>query len=86
MCTYSNNSDNYNGEDRKGFFNTINFKNKQWALKSPNSLKKELELGLVLKLEIGETSIVAPSFFDFFVSLSSLRFESQSDVIPAGSL
>ena len=37
------------------------------GIKTPNSLKKELELGLVLKLEIGETSIVAPLFFDFFV-------------------
>ena len=52
------------------------------GIKTPNSLKKELELGLVLKLEIGETSRVAPLFFDFFVSLSI----SQSDVIPAGSL
>ena len=46
------------------------------------SLKEKLKLGKVFKVEIGETRVIALLFFDFFVSLSNFRFESQSDVIP----
>ena len=38
------------------------------------------------KLEIREIRVIAPLFYDFFVLLFNLRFESQSDVIPTGSL
>ena len=68
-------------ETRKYFFDTINFNNKQWASKPSTSLKQ-----MVLKLEIREIRVIAPLFYDFFVLLFNLRFESQSDVIPTGSL
>ena len=68
-------------ETRKYFFDTINFNNKQWASKPSTSLKQ-----MVLKLEIREIRVIAPLFYDFFVFLFNLRFESQSDVIPTGSL
>ena len=68
-------------ETRKYFFDTINFNNKQWASKPSTSLKRK-----ILKLEIREIRVIAPLFYDFFVLLFNLRFESQSDVIPAGSL
>ena len=68
-------------ETRKYFFDTINFNNKQWASKPSTSLKQ-----MVLKLEIREIRVIAPFFYDFFVFLFNLRFESQSDVIPTGSL
>ena len=68
-------------ETRKYFFDTINFNNKQWASKPSTSLKQ-----MVLKLEIREIRVIAPLFYDFFVFLFNLRFESQSDVVPTGSL
>ena len=68
-------------ETRKSFFDTINFNNKQWASKPSTSLKRK-----ILKLEIREIRVIAPLFYDFFVLLFNLRFESQSDVIPTGSL
>ena len=68
-------------ETRKYFFDTINFNNKQWASKPSTSLKRK-----VLKLEIREIRVIAPLFYDFFVFLFNLRFESQSDVVPTGSL
>ena len=68
-------------ETRKYFFDNINFNNKQWASKPSTSLKQ-----MVLKLEIREIRVIAPLFYDFFVLLFNLRFESQSDVIPTGSL
>ena len=68
-------------ETRKYFFDTINFNNKQWASKPSTSLKRK-----ILKLEIREIRVIAPLFYDFFVLLFNLRFESQSDVIPTGSL
>ena len=68
-------------ETRKYFFDTINFNNKQWASKPSTSLKRK-----ILKLEIREIRVIAPLFYDFFVLLFNLRFESQSDVIPIGSL
>ena len=68
-------------ETRKYFFDTINFNNKQWASKPSTSLKQ-----MVLKLEIREIRVIAPLFYDFFVFLFDLRFESQADVIPTGSL
>ena len=68
-------------ETRKYFFDTINFNNKQWASKPSTSLKRK-----ILKLEIREIRVIAPLFYDFFVLLFNLRFESQSNVIPTGSL
>ena len=68
-------------ETRKYFFYSINFNNKQWASKPSTSLKRK-----ILKLEIREIRVIAPLFYDFFVLLFNLRFESQSDVIPTGSL
>ena len=68
-------------ETRKYFFDTINFNNKQWASKPSTSLKRK-----ILKLEMREIRVIAPLFYDFFVLLFNLRFESQSDVIPTGSL
>ena len=68
-------------ETRKYFFDTINFNNKQWASKPSTSLKRK-----ILKLEIREIRVIAPLFYDFFVLLFNLRFESQSDVVPTGSL
>ena len=68
-------------ETRKYFFDTINFNNKQWASKPSTSLKRK-----VLKLEMREIRVIAPLFYDFFVFLFNLRFESQSDVVPTGSL
>ena len=68
-------------ETRKYFLDTINFNNKQWASKPSTSLKRK-----ILKLEIREIRVIAPLFYDFFVLLFNLGFESQSDVIPTGSL
>ena len=83
MYTDDNNCDNDNDNDgdEKYFFDTINFNNKQWASKPSTSLKRK-----ILKLEIREIRVIAPLFYDFFGLLFNLRFESQSDVVPTGSL
>ena len=49
---------------------TINDK-KQWASKPSTSPKEKLELGKVLKVEIGEIRVIPPSVSDFFVLFSN---------------
>ena len=44
----------------------------------------KIRIKLDLKVKIRKIRIVAPSSYDFFVLLSKLRFESQSNVILAG--
>ena len=44
---------------------------KQWASKPSTSPKEKLELGKVLKVEIGEIRVIPPSVSDFFVWLSN---------------
>ena len=56
------------------YFYIINLKKKGWASKPSTSLRQILELGSVLKVEIGEIRVIAPLFYDVFVLLSNLRF------------
>ena len=44
---------------------------KQWAFKHSTSPKEKLELGKVLKVEIGEIRVIPPSVSDFFVLFSN---------------
>ena len=44
---------------------------KQWASKPSTSPKEKLELGKVLKVEIGEIRVIPPSVCDFFVWFSN---------------
>ena len=44
---------------------------KQWASKPSTSPKEKLELGKVLKVEIGEIRVIPPSVSDFFVLFSN---------------
>ena len=69
MYTDDNNSNNdKDGEEKKKY--TIN-DNKQWASKPSTSPKEKLELGKVLKVEIGEIRVIPPSVSDFFVLFSN---------------
>ena len=61
MFTDHNNSNNDIDEEEKVYFYTINIdKKKQWASKLSTSPKEKLELGKVLKVEIGEIRVIAP--------------------------
>ena len=55
MFTDHNNSNNDIDEEEKVYFYTINIDKKQWASKLSTSPKEKLELGKVLKVEIGES-------------------------------
>ena len=66
MSTDHNTSNNDIDEKEKVYFYTINVDKKQWASKLSTSPKEKLELGKVLKVEIGEIRIIAPLVFDFF--------------------
>ena len=58
MYTDDNNSNNdEDGEEKK---NTPLIIIKQWASKPSTSPKEKLELGKVLKVEIGEIRVIAP--------------------------
>ena len=72
MFTDHNNSNNDIDEEEKVYFYTINIdKKKQWASKLSTSPKEKLELGKVLKVEIGEIRVIPPSVSDFFVLFSN---------------
>ena len=45
---------------RKYIFISLTFMKKQWASKLSTSPKEKLELGKVLKVEIGEIRVIAP--------------------------
>ena len=69
MYTDDNNSNNdKDGEEKKNIPLMIK---KQWASKPSTSPKEKLELGKVLKVEIGEIRVIAPSVSDFFVLFSN---------------
>ena len=73
MYTDDNNSNNdEDGEEKKIPLMII----KQWASKPSTSPKEKLELGKVLKVEIGEIRaiMIAALVIDFFVLLSNQRF------------
>ena len=70
MYTDDNNSNNDKDMEKKKKIYTINDK-KQWASKPSTSPKEKLELGKVLKVEIGEIRVIAPLVFDLFVLLSN---------------
>ena len=75
MYTDDNNSNNdKDGEEKKKY--TINDKKKIVASKPSTSPKEKLELGKVLKVEIGEIRaiMIAALVIDFFVLLSNQRF------------
>ena len=74
MYTDDNNSNNdKDGEEKKNIPLMIK---KQWASKPSTSPKEKLELGKVLKVEIGEIRaiMIAALVIDFFVLLSNQRF------------
>ena len=72
---------------RKYIFIPLTLMKKQWASKLSTSPKEKLELGKVLKVEIGEIRVIAPLVFDFFLFFFPTNvFLSQADVIPGGSL
>ena len=56
---------------RKYIFIPLTLIKKQWASKLSISPKEKLELGKVLKVEIGEIRVIAPSVSDFFVLFSN---------------
>ena len=56
---------------RKYIFIPLTLIKKQWASKLSTSPKEKLELGKVLKVEIGEIRVIAPSVSDFFVLFSN---------------
>ena len=56
---------------RKYIFIPLTLMKKQWASKLSTSSKEKLELGKVLKVEIGEIRVIAPSVSDFFVLFSN---------------
>ena len=70
MYTDDNNSNNDKDIKKKKKIYTINDK-KQWASKLSTSPKEKLELGKVLKVEIGEIKVITPLIFDLFVLLSN---------------
>ena len=70
MYTDDNNSNNDKDMEKKKKIYTINDK-KQWASKPSTSLKEKLELGKVLKAEIGEIRVIAPLIFDLIVLLTN---------------
>ena len=76
MFTDHNNSNNDIDEEEKVYFYSINIDKKQWASKLSTSPKEKLELGKVLKVEIGEIRaiMIAALVIDFFVLLSNQRF------------
>ena len=51
---------------RKYIFIPLTLIKKQWASKLSTSPKEKLELGKVLKVEIGEIRAIAALVFDFF--------------------
>ena len=61
---------------RKYIFIPLTLIKKQWASKLSTSPKEKLELGKVLKVEIGEIRaiMIAALVIDFFVLLSNQRF------------
>ena len=69
MYTDDNNGNNDKDMKKKKIY-TINDK-KQWASKPSTSPKEKLELGKVLRVEIGEIKVIAPLIFDLFVLLSN---------------
>ena len=69
MYTDDNNGNNDKDMKNKKIY-TINDK-KQWASKPSTSPKEKLELGKVLRVEIGEIKVIAPLIFDLFVLLSN---------------
>ena len=74
MYTDNNNSNSdKDGEEKK--FIPLMIK-KKWASKPSTSPKEKLELGKVLKVEIGEIRaiMIAALVIDFFVLLSNQRF------------
>ena len=60
MFTDHNNSNNDIDEEGKVYFYSININKKQWASKLSTSPKEKLELGKVLKVEIGEIRVIVP--------------------------
>ena len=70
MYADDNNSNNDKDMEKKKKIYTINDK-KQWASKLSTSPKEKLELGKVLKVEIGEIKVIALLIFDLFVLLSN---------------
>ena len=56
---------------RKYIFIPLTLIKKQWASKLSTSPKEKLELGKVLKVEIGEIRVIPPSVSDFFVLFSN---------------
>ena len=69
MYTDDKNSNNdKDGEEKKKIPLMIK---KQWASKPSTSPKEKLELGKVLKVEIGEIRVIPPSVSDFFVLFSN---------------
>ena len=70
---YNNSNNDKDGEEKKNIPLMIK---KQWASKPSTSPKEKLELGKVLKVEIGEIRaiMIAALVFDFFVLLSNQRF------------
>ena len=70
MYTDDNNSNNDKDMKKKKKIYTINDK-KTMGIKTLSSPKEKLELGKVLKVEIGEIKVIAPLIFDLFVLLSN---------------
>ena len=70
MYTADNNSNNDKDMEKKKKIYTINDKNNGHQ-NPPRSPKEKLELGKVLKVEIGEIRVIAPLIFDLFVLLSN---------------
>ena len=59
---------------RKYIFIPLTLIKKQWASKLSTSPKEKLELGKVLKVEIGEIRVIAPLVSLFFIFAFQLTF------------
>ena len=71
MYTDDNSNNDKDGEEKKNIPLMIK---KQWASKPSTSPKEKLELGKVLKVEIGEIRAIAALVFDFFFFAFQLTF------------